>query len=402
MKQLYIPERLAFKFFARKEYDKAEFYYTPYVILNPQNIEAKNCLAFSLAMLQRYGEAEQMYFQALALDIHHVRSLRGLATLYYDLGDYTNALKNFELVLDVDPNDYISLSFSCVICGYLHQEQKGRAYFDRIPVDSKNQPLVRYMFAMFLFTLKNFEEAIENIRIVHEQKPDFGVTTLLYGQMLEKVGKREEAAKVYRGALDREPQKIECQIALGLLLFNAGKMEDARNIATRSLGSTSLNIYNYGNLAILLDGLEKYEEAEKAHLAALKFESMHAHLYLNFGLHLLFTQKKAEAEKMLDKSDQLESKVPNPAVRLEILTYKFLMLTKTRDQRANLLTRIRETLPAPEFRTETWEFTRLVALAVTENHPDSAYLESLIEVISGRKDPEILKGWELWDSIQCG
>lgn len=75
-------------------------------------------------------------------------------------------------------------------------------------------------------------------------RPQYAATRILYGQYLQRVGRLDDALKVFAGAEKVEPNSADAQYYLGLAYFEKGDKEKARAHAERAyaLGQKQLQL----------------------------------------------------------------------------------------------------------------------------------------------------------------
>jgi Tfp pilus assembly protein PilF len=78
------------------------------------------------------------------------------------------------------------------------------------------------------------EESVEQLRLAAEAS-DYPDIRFLAGQLLERLGRRDEAVEAYRRAVAGNDGYLEARVALGCSLIEAGRLEEAGETFERAL-----------------------------------------------------------------------------------------------------------------------------------------------------------------------
>jgi len=98
-------------YYDKGDYDRAIADYTQVIRLNPNDASAYNSRAWTYAyyMKTNYDQALTDINQALSLDPDNTNYLDTRGWVYLGMGDYNNAIADFEAVLQINPNETSSL-----------------------------------------------------------------------------------------------------------------------------------------------------------------------------------------------------------------------------------------------------------------------------------------------------
>ncbi len=72
-------------------------------------------------------------------------------------------------------------------------ENKRLAYLEKVTRDGSDDPLAWYGLAMEYRKLERWDEALQTFSTLRTMKPDYVAMYLMCGQMLEKLGRKDEA-----------------------------------------------------------------------------------------------------------------------------------------------------------------------------------------------------------------
>lgn len=118
---------------------------------------------------------------------------------------------------------------------------------------------------------------------------------LSYGMALEDAGRPDEAAAVYRGALEREPESARAWANLGNAEAADGRLGEAETAYRRALALDPDHRDALNNLAwLLLDGGERLEEAEELARRAVAAGGPDPHLALDTLARIQAAQGRCE------------------------------------------------------------------------------------------------------------
>jgi tetratricopeptide (TPR) repeat protein len=101
--------RLGWLLFLSKQYTESVNYYDKAIKLKPYAIEARFGMIKALNALESWDKVKEQYETILRIDNQNTTSLYWLGVLLYNRGDYGNAAKNFEKIVNLYPMDYGSV-----------------------------------------------------------------------------------------------------------------------------------------------------------------------------------------------------------------------------------------------------------------------------------------------------
>ena len=96
-------------------------------------------------------------------------------------------------------------------------------YLEKITQEGSSDPLAWYGLAQEYRGLERWDDALSTFQKLREKKPDYVAQYLMCGQMLEKMGKKDEAREWMRAGIDVARAKkdghalSELESALGLV-----------------------------------------------------------------------------------------------------------------------------------------------------------------------------------------
>ena len=134
--------------------------------------------------------------------------------------------------------------------------------------------------------------------------------SLIDAQTLARVGRLDEAARLFREHVRFNPRHLTALHWLGLIYFQSGQFDRAQEIMSKALRIEPrfFEAYRIRGLSLML--LKKYPAAPGTFERALALQPNHVELLVNSGLALLELQRPSEALKKFDRALELN---PNNA-----------------------------------------------------------------------------------------
>lgn len=219
-------------------------------------------LAAAYTKNMEYTKAEEIYDAVLALrpEAEDAYFLRGNVRMH--LGNYNDAIKDFEKVIEMDPQNYDRLIEIYQVLDFYGCGNIGQEYL-RAALASNDKQMDKYDSGRIYYYLGEYQDAY---LALEEAKEKGSAESCLYlGRAYEATGDYNYAANVYSSYLSREEGTAEmynqlglCQIQRGqydkaLEAFQTGmKMEDASLMQTLSF-----------NEVVAYEYLGEYEQARE-------------------------------------------------------------------------------------------------------------------------------------------
>lgn len=163
-----------------------------------------------------------------------------LAQSYFGIEDYRRCIKCLETAMAGGKKEsFYKSSFSMIAESYLRLGEGDMAVKNLQGGISEfpDSGFLCYVLGAVFTQLERYEEAIPCLRKAAELGIEIeghpvllSVKSLLpyyYGKSLEGIGRLEEAADAYKGALKADPDNVDTLRALGFLMSKLGKFEDA-------------------------------------------------------------------------------------------------------------------------------------------------------------------------------
>ena len=181
---------------------------------NPDNALAQHNLGHFLARAGRGAEAEVHLRRALELSPRYANAMNSLGNLLLDRGDARAAIPYYRDALAITPEDgripynlgnaYSQIGdFDAAALQYLAAMAATPRYRD--------DPRALYGLGVARLAQKNYTEAAQHLSRTVQLDPAFVDAYVRLGDVLEALGRREDAQRVYRDALRIDPDATEAR-----------------------------------------------------------------------------------------------------------------------------------------------------------------------------------------------
>lgn len=321
-------------------------------------------LAYAQQMKGQLDQAIITYEQSLNAEENHQARLN-LALAYHQQGNYTKALELYRRLLVADPNSLtLRKDMGQVLLALGDQTYKGKDYkaamnyyqdafllgdeaevpallgiantqyalknhqmayttYQRVLEKNPENLVARINKAQLDLDQKNYMAALENLRWVVQQKPDYFEAYRLLAQAHEGLGDYGQAVIYYRKALEISPQDSVLLIGYGNVWRHVGDLDRAQKAYEMARTQSPENAMIRYNLASVYNLKNQYEASLAEYKAALELNPSFAEPYYGMGLTLEKQKKFQEAltvyQQYLQKAPSSSTYVPVAKERIELL-----------------------------------------------------------------------------------
>lgn len=200
------------------------------VALQADYADALAALGFVLAEDEQSDEAIEVCEKILAINPSHVGAYIALGAAHRSKGDLEKAEKDYRNALDVDPDNRIVLANLARILNVREQPEEAIRICDRVlDIDGDDTLSIETKIGA-LVQLKRWDEALPLVERIVERQPGEENILIIRGQVLEEIGRLEDALDNYRRVLKLKEEgesTFEIWNAIGLLYFKMGRNRDA-------------------------------------------------------------------------------------------------------------------------------------------------------------------------------
>ncbi len=214
------------------------------------------------------------------------------ANLRWGRGDFGEAIRLYELALDLDPEFATCRgSLGLLLIQFTGEPERGAEELRRALVDGETLPRDEYLMlraANRHFGDRDLEGALEEYELITELYPRHGAARNNMGRTLLQLGRFEEAAAMFRKSSEIDPQGTVPLVNLALMHISVLPDPPASERAARALVAVDDEAANYLSLlgwAVAVQG--RYGEARKIFERAVEIEPDHPYALPNLGYVLL-------------------------------------------------------------------------------------------------------------------
>lgn len=177
----------------------------------PGRVGALSALGQLLASIKQYGEAIQVYSEALGrleqLETHHWPLLYGRGAAFERSGDWTRAEADLQHALELSPDQPFVLNY--LAYSWIEQGRRleeARAMAELAAELQPDNGFIIDSLAWAHYRLGDYETAVPMLERAMAAEPGDPVITSHYGDALWRTGRRNEARLQWRNALRADPE----------------------------------------------------------------------------------------------------------------------------------------------------------------------------------------------------
>ena len=223
--------------------------------------DVTNNLGAAYAQMKKYEEALKWYDMALEIDPKCVYAMNGKGSALGGLKKYEEALKWYDMALEIDPKDVSAMNGKGSALGDLKKYEEALKWYDMaLEIDPK------YVSAMYgkgsaLGDLKKYEEALKWYDMALEIDPKYVYAMNGKGSALGGLKKYEEALKWYDMALEIDPKDVSAMNGKGNALGDLKKYEEALKWYDMALEIDPKDVYAIYNKSCIFSKIGKIDKS---------------------------------------------------------------------------------------------------------------------------------------------
>lgn len=186
-----------------------------------------------------YKMAEPILQQMLLQNTRNPEIYQMLATIYYDKGQFSKAIKTFKRALEIDPT-YTDASVGLsIILNDLGKYDEGKQVFVEAQSQldkktGKNDPFVdeklsskHEELADLYFQYKRYNEALEQLLRAQKLSTRKAEITMRIAEVYVQLGQNDRAVKDLRGLIREYPHFVPARLKLGVIYYNSNNVAEA-------------------------------------------------------------------------------------------------------------------------------------------------------------------------------
>lgn len=238
---------LGFAFLDLKRNDEALKAFENAIKEDPTNSTAQNALAIAYYELGKIDDAEKSFSKAIALAPDNSRIKIRYAILLAQTNKIEGSLKLIN-GLEVTPDQ---IEMRMMLAHVLKQKKFYREALEQIHDIEKlniNDIVIKTEKADLLYRQKKYLEASEICQEILKMESSETVC-LIYANILNKIGRMEDASRIIRKAIDINPNNAESWNCLSESLLKLGETNKAIDASKEALKIKPKNVSTYVTLA---------------------------------------------------------------------------------------------------------------------------------------------------------
>ena len=187
--------------------------------LNPANID----------------EAIKCFVKALSLDTRYYLAWNALGLAHFLKGNMPEAAKAYEKCLEIYPQFTEVHNNLGMIYQELGQLDRAEAEFQKVLADAvyPTRELAFYNLAGLYIVQNKLELAYANIERALQVKPRYALALNRKGQILEQMGRTDEAVTAYEQAVKAVPDEVQFSFNLAAAYFKTEAFAKSRDLFTK-------------------------------------------------------------------------------------------------------------------------------------------------------------------------
>jgi tetratricopeptide (TPR) repeat protein len=248
---------------------------------------------------KKFNEAVVEYRNAIQQDARFGEARFKLAETYVQLGDASNAYREYVRAADLLPDDATAQIKATQMLLLAGEYETAKARIE--PTLAKNPQNIeaQILRANALAGLKDFDAAVSDIEAAIKLDPERSISYANLGNLQLARGDRAEAGAAFRKAVETDPRSVVAQLALANFHWSAGEMEETKEAITAALALDPRHLLANRAMAMMLMATNQAPQAEP-YLKAVVEISNASEAKLSLADYYRQFSREADARKILD------------------------------------------------------------------------------------------------------
>ncbi|MBV9912425.1 MAG: tetratricopeptide repeat protein, partial [Sinobacteraceae bacterium] len=387
--------------------EEAEKFYRRAIAANPELPQAHFNLGNLLRGLGLFDEAVSSFREALRLKPNYAEAHVNLGLSLQSLGQPEAAEKALREGLRMQPNWLmLKQALSGVLNDLNRPEEAERVLRGALPL-SEREPrqaaALLHNLGVSLKLQRRYPEALQALDEAQRIVPEMPTADYNRGNVLQNMGRLEEAVEMYRRALSRQPLNLLAHRDLNHLLYRLerddellrsyddvillypevgqltldkaqflfflGKYDEAREHFERAASLLPGNVMPHDGLGLIFARTGQFDAAIREHEVALKMEPDNAHAWVNFSETLI---RAGDALKAVRAAERARAIAPEDQHALAMWGLALRAMGDARDEWLNDYEEFVQVfeLDPPEGYSDMESFNRDLNVYLNQLHSD--------------------------------
>lgn len=253
-------------------FERAERCFLSVLKVAPEIVEAQNALALSYAARKLHENAAiqfQLVLKSYPRDAH---THHNLANSLYELHQYEDAIRHYNTAIGIDSNLVDSYINCAIAYRAIKNYESAMQYLKQALNLDKANAKAFHILGVIYTTSEDYPRALECLENAHHLMPNNVEFHLSFANILEKAGLIYDASVEYQTLCNNNPNFSEGFLLYGELLFRTNRFQEAVECYKHALALTPENLDILDNLGSAYVGLSNIESALKTFEMALEKE----------------------------------------------------------------------------------------------------------------------------------
>ncbi|MEM8832198.1 MAG: tetratricopeptide repeat protein [Cyanobacteria bacterium P01_G01_bin.19] len=273
--------------------------------INPQNVKGILKLGELERKEQKRDRALQLFQKALEIDSQEIWANIHYAIELKHLGQYEEAKRQLEQALEYAPRNFRVLMELGYLERKLGEPELALQWFTRAKAEASNPngTINAELCAVEqLRSLGNTEQALATIEPILERFSNNVRAKMIFGTLLKRELKWQQAAELYQEVIDFAPKNIQAYSELATCLNELGQTLEAIHILEQALGFAPRNVTLIRKIASLYRRLQDRTKALEYYQQALSIKPEHLFTNLDVAIELKALSQIEEARQTIHQT----------------------------------------------------------------------------------------------------
>jgi tetratricopeptide (TPR) repeat protein len=270
---------------------------------SPQKARPYNNLGVALTDLGNYDEAIEQYQKALQIKPNYPNALANLGLTLAKQGKVQEGIVQFFKALELKPKDYKTLSNLGVALITQNRYKEAISYLSEALEISPHYAEAHNNLGVALQRQGRVQEAVDRFLFALQLDPEYAEAHNNLGVALADQGQYQEAIVQFSAALEinpgylkaRQNKDYEALSNLGVVLLRQKRYEEAIKYLSEALEINPQIAKAHNNLGIALQRQDRFQEAIDHFSTALQLDPKYAEAHNNLGVTFAIQGRHEEA-----------------------------------------------------------------------------------------------------------
>ncbi|BBB91653.1 MAG TPA: tetratricopeptide repeat protein [Methylomusa anaerophila] len=205
---------------------QAEQQYRALLAVEPDHVNALNNLGAIYKDQQRYGEAEDCFQRAVAIDSRSAPAYYNLGTIYQMRHEFAGAIKHLAIAHELAPDKFMVVFALANACWENDDSDKAEMYYRRALALEPRRADVHNNLGVVLIKKNNYPAAVACFQTAISLQPQYADAYRNLSGVYYKMGLYEQALECCGKALAINPELEETRFFQGCILLVQGQLEE--------------------------------------------------------------------------------------------------------------------------------------------------------------------------------